>query len=162
MSKLRIGMIGAGAICKRHLNAYQKNAQAEVTVICDLNEALVKRRAEAFGIAKYCTDPMEVIQDPEIDAVNILTPTFTHKDLVIAALRNGKHVLCEKPPALNAAEAAEIEAEAKASGKLMQYGFVVRFSREAEFLKDYIASGAMGCIYCDFGFIGVYFVTLRV
>lgn len=147
MSKLRIGIIGAGAISKRHLNSYRQNGTVEVCAICDVNGETAKARAAEFSIPHYCTDPMKLLEDPAIDAVSIVTPTFTHKDLVLAALENGKHVLCEKPPALNAAQAAQCEAAAKASGKVLMYGFVVRFSKETQFLKDYIASDAMGEIY---------------
>lgn len=145
--KLRIGIIGAGTISKRHLNGFRQNPNAEVCAICDVNEATAKARAEEFGIPSYCTDPMQILEDSAIDAVSIVTPTFTHKDLVIAALEHGKHVLCEKPPALNAKEAALCEETAKKTGKLLMYGFVVRFSKETAFLKDYVDSGALGKIY---------------
>ena len=144
---LNIGIIGAGAISKRHLNGYRQIPGVQVCAICDLNEQTAKTRAAEFSIPAYCTDPMQILTDPNIDAVSIVTPTFTHKDLVLAALEHGKHVLCEKPPALNAREAAQCEEAAKKSGKLLMYGFVVRFSKETQFLKDYIASGAMGEIY---------------
>ena len=147
MEKLKIGIIGAGTISKRHLDGYRQNPHAEVCAICDVNEATAKARAEEFGIPMFCSDPMQILSDPDIDAVSIVTPTFTHKDLVIAALEHGKHVLCEKPPALNAKEASQCEAAAKASGKVLMYGFVVRFSKEAVFLKDYVNSGAMGKLY---------------
>lgn len=144
---MKIGIIGAGTISKRHLNSYRQNGQAEVWAICDVNEATAKARASEYGIPNYYTDPMQILEDPTIDAVSVCTPTFTHKDLVLTALEKGKHVLCEKPPALNAQQAAQCEAAAKASGKVLMYGFVVRFSKETAFLKDYIASGAMGNIY---------------
>lgn len=147
MEQVRIGIIGAGAISKRHLNGYRQLPNVKVCSICDVNEATAKTRAQEFGIEKYFTDAMDIITDPEIDAVSIVTPTFTHKDLVIAALENGKHVLCEKPPALNAKEAAMCEEVAKKTGKLLMYGFVVRFNKDTTFLKDYIATGALGKIY---------------
>ncbi len=147
MEHFRIGIIGAGAISERHLNSYRQIPAVKVCSICDVNEATAKARAQAYGIEKYYTDAMDIITDPEIDAVSIVTPTFTHKNLVIAALEHGKHVLCEKPPALNAKEAAMCEEVAKRTGKLLMYGFVVRFSKETTFLKDYIAAGALGKIY---------------
>ncbi len=147
MSKMKIGIIGAGAISKRHLNSYRQNPEAEVCIICDVNAETAKARAAEFSIPNYCTDPMQILDDPTIDAVSIVTPTFTHKDLVVAALERGKHVLCEKPPALNAKEAALCQEAAKKSGKVLQYGFVVRYSKQTQFLKDYIASGALGKIY---------------
>lgn len=144
---LRIGIIGAGAISKRHLSSYRQNPEVQVCAICDVNEQTAKARAAEFSVPSWCTDPMQILEDPAIDAVSIVTPTFTHKNLVLAALERGKHVLCEKPPALNAQEAAQCEEAAKKSGKVLMYGFVVRFSKETQFLKDYIESGAMGQIY---------------
>jgi len=147
MSKLRIGIIGAGTISTRHLKNYKQNPWVELRAICDVNEQTASNRATEFEIPNVYTDPMNILADPNIDAVSIVTPTFTHKNLVLAALEHGKHVLCEKPPALNAQEAALCEAAAAQSGKVLMYGFVLRFSKETAFLKDYIDSGAMGKIY---------------
>ena len=147
MSKLRVAIIGAGSIAKRHINALQANPQAEIACICDRNEARVQVMAGEFGLANYCTDYMDILRDESVDAVSILTPTFTHKDIVLAALNHGKHVLCEKPPALNVQEVQECVDAAARSGKLLMYAFVRRFNKVVTFLKDYIATGAMGDIY---------------
>ena len=86
---LRIGIIGAGTISQRHLNGYNKNPDVKVCAICDVNEETAKKRAAESGVERYCTDPAELLGDPNIDAVSILTPTFSHKDLVVAALEQG-------------------------------------------------------------------------
>ncbi len=147
MKKIRIGVIGAGAISEFHLASYAKNPEVEICAICDVNEQTAKARAEQFGIPQYYTSHKEILQDASIDAVSIVTPTFTHKDLVIQALKSGKHVLCEKPPAMNGEEAAECEKVALETGKILMYAFVLRFSKETRFLKDYIDAGKMGEIY---------------
>ncbi len=147
MDKLKIGIIGAGAISEFHLSGYLNNPEVEVCIICDVNENTAKARAEQFGIQKYCCDHQEILNNPEIDAVSIVTPTFTHKNLVLEALKSGKHVLCEKPPAMNDWEAAECEKAAIESGKVLMYGFVLRFSKEIMFLKEFIDAGKMGEIY---------------
>lgn len=84
---IKIGLIGAGTISKRHLSAYAKNPYAQVIAIADLNEALAKERAEEFGIEHYYTDYKRILENPEIDAVSIVTPTFTHSDLAIEAMQ---------------------------------------------------------------------------
>lgn len=144
---LKIGLIGAGTISKRHLSAYAKNPYAQVVAIADLNEALAKERAEEFGIDTYYTDYKKILGDPQIDAVSIVTPTFTHADITVEALRAGKHVLCEKPPARTVAETERAVQAAKEAGKLLMYGFVCRFLPTTTFLKNYVDAGHLGPIY---------------
>lgn len=144
---LRIAIIGAGSIAKRHIAAVQANPNAEIACICDMNEERVKAIAQEHGLTSYCTNYMDILNDPTVDAVSILTPTFTHKTIVLEALNHGKHVLCEKPPALNVQEAQECAEAAAKSGKLLMHAFVLRFHKDTVFLKDYVDSGAMGDIY---------------
>jgi len=144
---INIGIIGAGAISEFHINAYKKNPQVKILMICDVNEETAKKQAEEFGIPEYVSDYRKILENEKIDAVSIVTPTFTHKSLVIDSLTAGKHVLCEKPPALNYEEAVECEKKAKETGKILMYGFVVRFSKEITYLKECVDSGKMGEIY---------------
>ena len=104
---LRVGLIGAGNISRAHLFGYNRNSEVEVVAMSDINEELAKQRAETFGVKTVYTDYHDILNDKSIDAVSILTPVFTHKNVVIEALRAGKHVLCEKPPCLTAAEAQD-------------------------------------------------------
>ena len=143
----RVAIIGAGSIAKRHIAAIQANPDAEIACICDMNEERVASIAKEFGLTNYCTDYMDILKDETVDAVSILTPTFTHKTIVLEALNHGKHVLCEKPPALNVQEAIECAEAAAKSGKLLMHAFVRRFGKVVRFLKEYIDSGAMGEIY---------------
>lgn len=142
-----VAIIGAGEISKRHLNAYKTIPGVSVVAICDANPEIAKTRAAEFGIPKYCTDYKEILQDASIDAVNIVTPTFTHNQIVVDSLNSGKHVLCEKPPAMTYEEALANEEAAKKAGKLLMYGMVARFNKVNVFLKDYIDSGKIGEIY---------------
>ena len=144
---MKIGLIGAGSIARYHLEAYQKNAQAEVCVLCDANPETAKALAEEFGIAAFCTDYRKILEDPAIDAVDIVTPTFTHKTMVTEALQAGKHVLCEKPPARNVEETRAICQAAEASDKVLMFAFIKRFSKDIQFIKSYVDSGAAGEIY---------------
>ncbi len=144
---IKIGLIGAGTISKRHLSSYAKNPYAQVVAIADLNEALAKERAEEFGIERYYTDYKKILDDPQIDAVSIVTPTFTHSNLAIEAMQAGKHVLCEKPPARTVAETERAVRVSKETGKLLMYAFVCRFMPQTAFLKDYVDDGKLGPIY---------------
>ena len=118
---LRVAIIGAGSIAKRHISAIQANPYAEVACICDMNEARVQAIAKEFGLTNYCTDYMDILKDETVDAVSILTPTFTHKQIVLDAIAAGKHVLCEKPPFLTVAEAEECARAAEKSDKLLKF-----------------------------------------
>ncbi len=142
-----VAVIGAGTIAKRHLNSYNAIPGVTVAAICDLNEALAQSLAREFGIARVCTDYREILADPTVEAVSIATPTFTHGKIVGEALAAGKHVLCEKPPALTYEEALQNEEAAKKAGKVLMYGFVVRFRQENQLLKRFIEEGRMGEIY---------------
>lgn len=141
---LKVGIIGAGHISENHILSYQANGNCEIKAIADVNIKTAQERAKEFGIEKAYADYREILEDASIDAVSIATPTFTHKDIVIDALNSGKHVLCEKPPALNADEVRECTEAAQRSGRLLMYAFVLRFDVEAQFLKEYIDAGKMG------------------
>lgn len=139
-----IGIIGAGSVSVRHINGYKQNSECNIKAIADLNVSLAGERAKEYGIDAVYQDYKELLADEEIDAVSVVTPTFTHKEIVIEALRSGKHVLCEKPPAMNSREVRECEAAAKKYGKLLMFGFVVRFRSQVQYLKEYIDAGFMG------------------
>lgn len=147
---LKIGIIGAGSISKTHIECYLKNPDCKVVAIADLNDNMAKSRADEYGIEKTFSDYRDLINDEEIDAVSVLTPTFTHKQITVEALENGKHVLCEKPPALTSDEVTECKNAAKESGKCLMYAFAFRFSSQIHYLKKYIDSGKFGkVIYAD-------------
>ena len=146
MKKLNVGIIGAGSISKNHLTNYAQNPNVNLIAIADLNEELAKEKAETYGLRYYTADYKKLLSDSEIDAVSIVTPTCTHSQIVIDALRAGKHVLCEKPPALNAEEAARCAEVAKETGKLLMYGLVCRFGSETRYLKELADQGKLGQI----------------
>lgn len=143
---LRIGIIGAGTISVSHITAYSANPDCEIVAIADLNTELAGKRAKDYNIPTVVSDYHEILNDKTIDAVSVAVPTFLHKKVTIEALESGKHVFCEKPPALNADEVKVCAEASKKSGKLLMYGFVVRFKEQARYLKKYIDSGKMGKI----------------
>lgn len=142
-----VALIGAGTISESHLNGYQQIPGITVKTICDMNLEQAEKRAKQYGISNFCADYRAVLADSEIDAVSIVTPTFTHKTIILDALRHGKHVMCEKPPALTYADSLECEQAAKKAGKVLMYGFICRFMTVNQFLKQYIDAGRMGDIY---------------
>ena len=141
-----VGIIGAGSISDFHIEPYLNSGQCKIAAIADLNEKLAKEKAAKYGIEKVYTDYRDLLADKNIDAVSIVTPTFTHKNIVLEALQSGKHVLCEKPPAISAAETKECAEMAKKTGKLLMYAFVCRFRSQMKYMKAYVDAGKMGKI----------------
>ncbi len=147
--KLKIGMIGAGGIAQGlHMPAYAHFAEmCEMVAICDINEEVAKAQAEKYGIKTVTTDYKKLLADKEIDAVSITTPNAAHMQPTIDALNAGKHVLCEKPLAMNADEARKMCKAAKDNKKLLMVALPNRFNGPGVFLKKYIDDGKMGDIY---------------
>jgi predicted dehydrogenase len=149
MSKLKIGLIGAGGIARGcHIPGYLSMPDdCEITWVCDVNEETAKKVAEEHGIPNVTTDYHQLLADGSVDAVSITTPNKHHMAPTIDSLKAGKHVLCEKPLAMNADEARLMCRAAEDSGKILQVALQQRFTGQARFIKDYIESGAMGDIY---------------
>lgn len=145
--KLSVGIIGAGTISTYHIQGYQACSEAAVSAICSGHIETAQKRAQEYGIPKVYADYREILKDPDIDAVSVVTPTFTHKQMVLDALTAGKHVLCEKPPCLTAADVEECNRAAEDAGKLLMFGFVVRQLPHVQYLKQFVDSGSMGNIY---------------
>ena len=144
---IKVGVIGTGGISGVHLGGYSRNPNVEIYALCDINEKNLAKRAEEYKVSRTFTDYREMLALPELDAVSVCTWNSAHAECAIAALRAGKHVLCEKPMALNTAQAQEMEKAAKENGKLLMIGFVRRFGNDCAVLKDFIDSGSFGEIY---------------
>lgn len=120
MSKLRVGIVGAGSIAELHAMGYAKDDRAEIVAICDPDEDLAIRRSLDWGARSYYNDFMKLLADPNIDAVEILTPNYLHAEQVVRALQAGKHVCVERPLATTIEQADQVLQAAKASGKVLQ------------------------------------------
>jgi len=147
MTKLKVGVIGAGSISEVHLNAYKGNPEVEIYAICDLNEERAKSKAEAYGATKVFIDYKELLALPEIHSVSICTWNNSHAEIAIAALEAGKHVLVEKPLCQTVEQALAVEDAVKRTGKTLQVGFVRRYASNTRLLKDFIEKKELGEIY---------------
>lgn len=147
MEKIRVGIIGTGNISNVHMAGYKNCENVEVVAACDLDEKRARDFAEKYGIQHVFTDYNEMLRMKELDAVSVCTWNNAHAPASISALKAGKHVLCEKPLAMNTQEAEEMERAAKESGKLLMVGFVRRFGQNTGILRDFIKSGHLGDIY---------------
>jgi predicted dehydrogenase len=147
--KLRYGIIGCGGIAKqKHLPSTKKLGDVEVTAFCDVLPARAKEANLEFadGKGKVFTDYRELLKE-ELDAVLVLTPNNSHSEITVAALKSGKHVMCEKPMATNAAEARAMIAAGNESMKLLTIGYQNRFRPDSLFLKAECEKGTLGEIY---------------
>ena len=143
---LKIGIIGAGGMAQYHVAGFRQ-ANADIVAIADLNEAAAKKTADEYGITQVFDKVEDMLEKvPEIDAVSVIVPNKFHAPLAIQALKAGKHVFCEKPPALNAAQMQEMIDAESASGKRLMFNFNNRARPESYAMKQYIENGVVGKI----------------
>ena len=148
MAKVKIGIIGVGNISESHIAGYKKDPNAELYAFCDINEERLKAKGARHGVTRLYTSVEDMVNSlPELDAVSVCVWNCNHYECTMAALRAGKHVLCEKPLAMNEAQAQEMHDFAKAQGKLLMVGFVRRFMYETEELKRLTDENFFGEMY---------------
>ncbi len=135
---LKVGLIGCGYISKFHCSGYEK-AAAKITRVCDVRMEAAKTVADKYG-AKASTDYKELIADPEIDVIDIMTNTQSHKEICLAAIAAGKKVVCEKTLASTAADAFEIVKAAEAKKSLFYTSYMKRFIPAAAKAKELMPS----------------------
>lgn len=128
-----------------HIDGFQ-SAGAEIVAIADVNEAAAQRTAASQGIPRAFGDVASLLADPGIDAVSIIVPNKFHAPLAIQSLQAGKHVFCEKPPAISAGEVEQMIAAAQAASKTLMFNFNNRARPESFAMMDYIRGGQVGTI----------------
>ena len=145
---INIAIIGVGNIAKAHLTAYKENPEVNVVAFCDINPDRLAYMGEKWGVTKLFTDMNEMFAAvPEIDAVSVCTWNAAHAPCTIAALKAGKHVLCEKPMAMNAEEGRLMMETAKECGKLLMIGFVRRHGNDAKIVREFLDADYFGELY---------------
>ncbi len=144
--KVKVGVIGLG-MGKFHIRNYKASPNAELVAICDLNVERLNSMKEQENIPLAFTDYRDMLLSDDIQGVSIAVPNFLHKGIAIDAMKAGKHVLCEKPMAMNVQEAQEMVDVAKATGVKFMMHFNSRFVSDVRFLKKRIEAGDLGEIY---------------
>ena len=148
--RLRIGIIGCGGIANgKHMPSIKAVDRADMVAFCDMIPERAEKAAKEYGTpdAKVYTDYQELLKDPTIDVVHVLTPNRSHAQLTIDALHAGKHVMCEKPMAKTAEDARRMVQAAKETCKKLTIGYQHRHKPESRFLKSVIERGDLGDIY---------------
>lgn len=144
---IRIGILGAGFIGKVHIQTFCLLEGVEITAVFDVNRQLVEQVADEYHIPNVYTSSDALFRADKVDAVIIGAPNKFHKPLAIQALQAGKHVLLEKPMALNGAEAVEIYRAQQQSGKIVMLAHQMRWEWVNQEIKKQAAQGAFGRIY---------------
>jgi xylose dehydrogenase (NAD/NADP) len=140
-SQVRFGVIGAGRVARTHVVPAILNADQAVLWAAASRE---KHRAEALGPQQAYDSYDALLQDPGVDAVYIATHNGLHRELVLAALERGAHVLCEKPLGRTAAECEEMVAAADASGCLLMEAFMYRYHPQLRKAQELVRASAIG------------------
>lgn len=151
---INVGMVGYKFMGKAHSHAYKDvgmffdmDANVAMKAICGRDAAGVKEAADRFGWESYETDWRKLVERDDIDLIDINAPSDAHKEIALAAIANGKHVLCEKPLALNLADAREMLEAAEKAGVKHGICFNYRFLPAVQLAKSIIDSGKLGEIH---------------
>lgn len=144
--KLRAAVIGL-MMGEVHCQGYQGNANCELTAICDPDEKTLAERAKKYNPQIATTNWREIIDNPDIDIVSVASPDYFHAEQSIAALKAGKHVICEKPMTLSIEESKAIVAEVEKSNAKFMIGQVCRFAPGFALAKKLISDGMIGDLY---------------
>ena len=145
-SKLRVGIIGLG-IGRHHLKTLQEMEGVDISAICDTDSERLAKIKKEYAISSAYAESDKMFNREKLDAVIVATPNKFHASLTIKAFENGAHVLCEKPMAMNANEAIQMQEAANKSGKKLMINMSYRYTSAAFALKRQIEGGMLGDIY---------------
>ena len=140
---VNVGIIGSGSVaCRVHLPGLRLCPGVEIAAISSVDGDA----AQKTGVETIYRSYQQLLAHPGIDAVVIATPNHLHREMALAALAAGKHVLCEKPLALHAGEAAEMLDAARTAGRVHMTAFTYRYAPSVRYLKHLVDQGALGDI----------------
>ena len=144
-TKLNVGLIGLGRLGRIYARDLATRIPCtRLTAVADVDPAAVDAVAREFGAERGSTDPASIFNDPSVDAIVIVTPTSTHREMVEGAVAAGKAIFCEKPLSISLDEALAIKGAVERSGVFFQMGFMRRFDRGFAAAKRRLVEGAIG------------------
>lgn len=145
---LKVALLGTGMIGKIQMRAFTSHPRCKVQAVCDINLQAAHQVADEFKVPYVYKDYNQLLKECEVDAVTVCTPPFMHEPMTIAALKAGKHVLCEKPLARNPAEADHMVKAAKRAGKLFACCSArFRTTPVIKAVRELVDSGELGKLY---------------
>lgn len=152
-SPVGIGIVGTGFARTTQIPGFRDCMGAKIVAIASRNRERAEAVAKEFGIEHVAADWHELVAHPDVDLVSVVTPPSTHMEITIAALEQHKAVLCEKPMALNATEAARMVEKAKSAGTLALIDHELRFLNSRRVMRGMLQTGAIGTVrHCNYVF----------
>jgi len=150
---VKVGVLGAGAWARlAHLPGYARDPRCRIVGIADVEIDRARDAAREFGAALAVGDPRQIIERPDIDLIDVCTPSHTHFELACAALEAGKHVLCEKPVAYDFRDTARARDLARRKGLKTKVGLTFRYSPAMRYMYHLVRSGFVGVPYIFNGY----------
>ncbi|MEK3888014.1 Gfo/Idh/MocA family protein [Bacillus sp. FSL K6-3431] len=153
MSKVKVAVIGCGTISDNHIKSYINNELTEIKYLVDIRQERAIEKAQNYGVSYTEADFRKILDDKEVEVVSICTPNDTHAPIAIECLNAGKHVLCEKPAAINIKQVSEMKAAADRNDRILNIGVVNRYNTAVNKIKQMIDDGELGKVYhvyCSF------------
>ena len=147
MDKIKVGIIGTGFIGPVHAEAVRRQPDTEVVALSEINAELARKKADELGIEKAYGDYKELLADKEIDVIHICTPNHLHYEIAKEAVLAGKHVVCEKPLAMNTTEGKELTELAKKNHVICAMHLNCRAYPLIQQVKEMVARGDLGTIF---------------
>lgn len=154
MATHSVGLIGGGQVARAHIVGfgniplfYGPSQMAEPVIVAEATDELASTAAKRLGLPKWTSDWHSVVADPSIEIVDVLTPTYLHKDVAIEAMENGKAVICEKPLAANETDAREMLEASKRTGVPTLVGFNYRRVPAVTLARQILRDGKLGRIH---------------
>ncbi|MCX5759216.1 MAG: Gfo/Idh/MocA family oxidoreductase [Candidatus Hydrogenedentes bacterium] len=141
---IRVGLIGCGRIADLHYAGYADLTDVRIEAVCDTDADAVERRRREWGVPRAYADYRDMLADPEIDAVEILTPQPSHEPMAIAAAQAGKHIAMQKPMTTSLEGADRMIAAARDAGVLFKVTDNYLFYPPIRFAKQLIEDGVIG------------------
>ena len=150
MKKVNVAIIGCGGIANgKHLPSLRKVEQVNLVAFCDIEVEKARVAADEYGVsgAKVYADYQELLKDASIDVVHVCTPNISHAEISIAAMKAGKHVMCEKPMAKTSEEGKRMVTVAEETGRKLTIGYNNRFRQDSQYLRKVCQRGDLGEVY---------------
>jgi predicted dehydrogenase len=144
--KTKVGIIGLGAIGTVHADAYAATGEAQIVALCDVDAAKLAQQGERLQVKGRFKQYRDLLKS-DAQAVSVCVGNALHREVATAALEAGKHILLEKPMAMNATEAAQIVAAGEKAGKVIQIGMVNRQNPAAQVVREYVQAGLLGEVH---------------
>jgi len=144
MDRLRLGVVGAGNIADLNVAGYLLHPRCDLVAVCDTDMDVAERAAGNWGGARVHRSLADLLDDPSVDAVEVLTPTHLHHEHVLAALAAGKHVSCQKPIANSVDHGLEMAAAAQRAGRTLRVSECFMHYPPMEKARQLVTAGAIG------------------